>query len=212
MLGTLPSVSPFRAIGVSTIVGGIVLTVMLWLANFASQRLGEPDHPTLRRDVVRHVGRPGLRARGGDGHDPAPAGVDHVRDPELQAGEGSGQVHREDPVPLLGRDVGHRVECLDAGIRDHDGDRTELLAHRGVHLFERAPVDDVDLVGRGAAPLRGELGRGRPDPVAVDVEERDRVAVRCQPAGDPEADARGRSGHHRHPAAHRATSAGVNSM
>ena len=87
--------------------------------------LGQADDAPLRRHVVRHVGRTRLGARRRDGHDAAPTGLDHVRHGQLQADERAGQVDGDDAVPLLGCDLGHRVERLDAGTGDHDGDRAE---------------------------------------------------------------------------------------
>ena len=97
------------------------------------QRLGERDHAALRRRVVRHVRRAGLRARRRDRDDAAPPGGEHVGHRRLHAGERAGEVHRDDAVPRLGRDVEQRIERLDAGARDEDLDRTEL----GADLLER---------------------------------------------------------------------------
>ena len=47
-----------------------------------------------------------------------------------------------------------RVEGLDAGAGDDDGDRAELVAHRARHPLERAAVGHVDLVGRDACDPR----------------------------------------------------------
>src|SRR3954451_24337208 len=68
------------------------------------ERLGERDHPALRRRVVGHVGGTRLRARRRDRHDAPPTRGDHVGDRGLRAGERPGEVHRDDPVPLLAGD------------------------------------------------------------------------------------------------------------
>ena len=80
------------------------------------------------------------------------------------------------------------------------------------HPFELSTVGDVDLVADRCASLAGQLlGRLR-RARTVTVEQGHGDAVRRQPVGDAEADARRRPGHHGHAAAHCATSAGVNSM
>ena len=129
----------------------------------------------------------------------------------LQAGERPGEVHRQHPVPLLGRDFCNRVECFDSRAGDDDGHRSEILADGLVHAIEGLPVDDIDLVGDRRMAFARELGRDPADTVAIEVEERHRVPIAGEPAGDALTDARRGAGDHRHPGAHLDTSAGVNS-
>ena len=75
---------------------------------------------------------------------PQPGG-EHVGDRGLHAVERAGEVDREDPVPLLGGDVGERVERLDARAGDEDLDRTELGADARERGVDRRAVGDVDL-------------------------------------------------------------------
>ena len=55
------------------------------------------------------------------------------------------------------------------------------------------------------------IGGDLVDAVAVEVEQRDRMPVGGEPAGDALADAGRGTGDHRHPGAHLDASAGVNS-
>ena len=83
---------------------------------------------------------------------PQPAG-EHVGDRGLQAVERAGEVDREHAVPGFDRDVGERLELVEARARHHDPDRTELA--------------------RGPSRSRRRLRRGR--------RRRPRRRVRAQP-------------------------------
>ncbi len=140
-----------------------MFTVMPCGRELDRQGLGEADDAALRRDVVRHVGRAGLRARRRDGHDAAPPRSQHVGDRRLQAVERAREVDREDPRPRLGGDVGERGRTRRARARDHDLDGPELGADLAQRFVDRRTVGDVDLAGRARArrPPVGPRRRAR---------------------------------------------------
>jgi len=98
---------------------------------FVGEGFGQRDHSALGCDVVGALGRTGLGAGRGDRDDAAPTRGLHVGDGSLDAGEGSGEVDGDQPVPLLGGDLGggHRCAYVDAGAGDHDADRSEVGAY-----------------------------------------------------------------------------------
>ena len=95
----------------------------------------------------------------------------------------------DDPVPLLGCDVGDRVEGLDAGAGDQDLDGSEIAADLGERSVDRCAVCDVYLDSdRLGAPGPQLAGRGICCST-VAIEDGDKVAVAAELGGDPQTDA-----------------------
>ena len=100
---------------------------------------------------------------------------------------GAGEVHGEDPGPLVDVKEVHRAAAGHAGRVDQDvdatlvgGDVVDGVAHRGL-------VGDVDEVFDGHGRARGA------------VEAHDHRALVQEPADAGLPETRGRAGHHRHP-------------
>jgi hypothetical protein len=120
-------------------------------------------------------------AGGGDVDDPAPSGLDHVRQHRLGAVEDAVQVDVDDPLPGLEAEVGEALEPVHAGRVDQDGDRAQLFPDGGQCLVYLRAVGHVGLLpGRRI----GHFGR-------VEVEGGDAVALGAQPLRDGQADAGG---------------------
>ena len=126
------------------------------------ERLGQRDDATLRRAVVRHVGRARLRALRRDRHDAAPPGVDHVRDRDLDAQERAGEVDLDDPRPRLRRDLEQRLERLDPRAGDEDPDRRRARSAPSANAASTDPRSATSTSTASArAPWRAQVGRGR---------------------------------------------------
>ncbi len=111
-------------------------------------------------------------ARGRDVHDAAPARLDHVRQHDLAAVEGPGQVHGQDPVPGLEGDVEERLEALHARVVDEDVDRPEALPDLGERGLDRGSIRHV----------HGDADRAPSSSPAADAAaspSRSRIAVRA---------------------------------
>ena len=184
---TSPRASASRAIGVSTNDGGMVFTVMPCAGELAGERLGEADHPALRRRVVRHVRRARLRARRRDGDDATPAGVDHVGERGLDARERAGEVHADDARPRLRRDVGAASkDSMPADVTTiPTGPSSVRTRSKASATADQSATSTSTASARGA--LVAQFGGGGLGGVAVTVEERDRVSVARRTGGRPRA-------------------------
>ena len=147
-------------------------------AELEGERLGEADHAGLGRDVVGHQRLAALRARRRDVDDATPAGLDHVGHHGLAAVEGAGEVHLEDPVPLLEVDLEERREALEPGVVDQDR-RARRARSPTAATAASMPARSVTSAATpdGGAAGGGDLGRGLVGGVAVAVEDRRR---RCR--------------------------------
>src|SRR6185437_16745349 len=90
-------------------------------------RLGEADHPRLRRAIGSDPGRPFLSCDRGDVDNPAVAVPAHMRYSGAAAVEDAGEIGRDDAVPCIeriARDV--RDRTVDSGIVDQDLDPAKL--------------------------------------------------------------------------------------
>ena len=132
-----PRSSDLRSIGVSMKPGGTALTVMPVGPVLERQRLGQAVDRGLGRHVWRHVRLPGMRAGRGDVDDPAPAGLDHVRQHRLHAVEDAVEVDVDDPLPVVEREVGEPLEAFQPRGVHQDGDRRR--AARGRRSARRRP-------------------------------------------------------------------------
>ena len=129
----------------------------------------------------------------------------------LHAGERAGEVHGDDAVPRLGRDVEHGVERLDARAGDEDLDGAELARGRArtpasTDARSATSTSTATTVRAAVPQLGGRLCRRR----AVAVEDRDAVTVGDELPGHAEPDAGRAAGDDGDPA-HQAASIGSNS-
>src|SRR3954462_8922116 len=89
-------------------------------------------YAVLRRHVVRLVRRTLKSCDGADEHDRAArASFDHAGNDSLGGGESTDKVDAEDPVPVVGLQLGGRALGRDASVRHEYVDATEHLGRLG---------------------------------------------------------------------------------
>ena len=106
-----------------------------------------------------------------------PAHGQHVGNRRLDAVERAGEVHREHAVPRLERDLGERLELVDAHARDHDLDRSQLGPDPGPPGVDRGPVADVDGCRQRGGAAGVQILGGLRGGVTVEVEHRDAATL-----------------------------------
>ena len=114
-------IRPSATIAVLIMPGQIAVTPILCGASSLAQRLREPAHGELARDVRGHARR---RVDAEDDRDvddvAAGAALDHLRDEEVAAVDDAAQVDAEQPVPVVERRVEERAADRDARVVDDD--------------------------------------------------------------------------------------------
>ena len=124
-------------------------------------------------------------------------GLDHVGHRDLTAVEGPRQVHVDQPLPGLRRDLGERRPVHHTRAGDQDVHRSEFGAHLGEGFLHGGAVADVGGHRQrrhafGAQLLGDPLGR-----IAVEVEHGHLVPTPAELAAGRFAHAGCASGHHR---------------
>jgi drug/metabolite transporter (DMT)-like permease len=164
------------------------------------QPLGVDLHPRLRDVVGGVAGRrrdPLLRA-GVDDHGGRAPGNHRGRE-GLRAVDDAPQIHLEEPPPPFA--VLERATAgADGSVVHQDGDVAEITLHDCVQPLDVVEPGDVGRDGahRGRAGGRaaGDVGRGTPERVPLEVSEADAETHLGKPACRGQADAAGRAGHH----------------
>jgi hypothetical protein len=162
-------------------------------AQLDREGLREALQPGLGGGVV---GLPAVAQRRGarQVHDPAPAGLDHVRLDGAGDQERAAQVHRHDGVPVGVAHLEQQVVAGDAGVVHQHGRRAERVGDLRDGGLHRVGVADVRADGE-AAPARRLDRLHRVGAVAGgQVDDGDVHAVGGQPRGRGGADAPGRAG------------------
>ncbi len=167
------------------------------------QRLGQAEHAGLGGGVVDLADVAGLADDRGHVDDPAGAADDHVLDRGLGHVKGSGQVDRDDLLPVIVGHLGHGPVNGDPGVVHQDVDPAVLADHLMQHASAVIGAADVALMDGDplawivAGRAGQELLRGL---MTVPVAGRDMRALVGQFAADGGAYAAGAAGDQRHPA------------
>ena len=93
---------------------------------FAGEGFCEADESGFGGGVVRLAGLAGFADDGGDVDDAAPAVFDHLGHDGLSHEEGSGEIGREDVVPVFALHAHGEDVAGDSGVVDEDVDGTEV--------------------------------------------------------------------------------------
>jgi hypothetical protein len=128
-----------------------------------------------------------LAGERGDVDDLAAAVLDHLAGAGLRHEKGTGQVDRDRPVPLLGRDVEEWSVPADPGIVHEDVDPSVTVDNGLHHPVNRDLVSHVHHEGESVGGT--ERIQGLPSTLFVDVGDDRRRALRDECLGDGKADA-----------------------
>src|SRR5215468_9642753 len=167
------------------------------------QRLGQPEQPGFGGGVVRLADVAGLADHRGHVDDPPGAAPEHVLKRVLGQEERTGQVDRDDPLPVVVGHLGHGPVDGDPGVVDQDVEPAMLVNDLADHPAAVIGVPDVPLVqGDGAAGVAVRHG-GKELPGALlmpPVAGCDIGALAGQEVADGGPDAARAAGHQRHAA------------
>src|SRR3990172_2918720 len=158
-------------------------------------------HDTRQRDDATLAGRVRRRAsdvlvgmdRGDVDDRPATGGLD-VWDGVFRAQEHPAQVHRQTPVPFLGRGLEYRLVHTDPGVVDQHVQGLEPFDGAFNHPLDRLFIGDVALDEDRTSPVLLQLGCGLLADLAIDVGDDHAGALLEKDGGDPLPDPHGSTG------------------
>ena len=193
MVRSRTSAGQAAIIGVSMIPGLTQLTRIPWCPANRATDFVSADHARLGGGVRRTRGEPSdLAGERRDRHDPPAAARNHRPKRRLAGEERAAEVHRLDPVPLVGRDLIERRRVEDARAGDEDIDRPEL---RLGDLDDPSDVVGVGDVHAGGGRTLTKLDGRHARRCLVEVGDEDVRSLGGEPGAAGPTDATRRAGH-----------------